>query len=639
MNAIETRVTTTETDIGILDVSMNAVETRVTTNETDIGILDVSMNAVETRVTINETDIGILDVSMNAVETRVTINETDIGILDVSMNAVETRVTINETDIGILDVSMNAVETRVTTNETDIGILDVSMNAIETRVTTNETDIGVLDVSMNAIETRVTTTETDIGILDVSMNAVEETLVLKANLASPTFTGIVSAPTQVSTDNTTKVATTAYVKTVVGELVDGAPGTIDTLNELAAALGDDPNFATTVTNSIASKATIASPTFTGSVGGITKTMVGLSNVDNTTDALKPVSTAQQTALDLKANIASPTFTGTVSATSFVGDGSQLTGLSTSNDITGDLNIGDSSISNTTEDVSASGHIKMFVNGNISREGGTDAEIKSQFDAREHHIYRQADYDVINFANSGAIGTTHRITFGYTDELYIPYPTETNKAPINHAIKFEVAPIGSSIPNEVMRLESDNATINGALSVGGSINVTTNQGQINAPNTDFFDIMVGYPANDDYTFRVKNTTSTFTSGLDVGGDLSVGGELTINDILTFDKAKCKTTGEIFEDNIRNSTALATGTWHRIMTAGNNVGGTLVIALSQSGRHCYYEIKFSNCFWEESSLRVVNHHTFGFGGNVGVSAIRVQSDTGSNYSGTAFDIYYK
>ena len=60
------------------------------------------------------------------------------------------------------------------------------------------------------------------------------------------------------------------------------------------------------------KANLASPTFTGTVSGITKSMVGLTNVDNTTDLNKPVSTATQTALDLKANLASPTFTGTVS---------------------------------------------------------------------------------------------------------------------------------------------------------------------------------------------------------------------------------------------------------------------------------------------------------------------------------------
>jgi len=60
------------------------------------------------------------------------------------------------------------------------------------------------------------------------------------------------------------------------------------------------------------KAPLASPTFTGTVSGITKSMVGLGNVDNTADTSKPVSTSQQTALNLKADIASPTFTGTVS---------------------------------------------------------------------------------------------------------------------------------------------------------------------------------------------------------------------------------------------------------------------------------------------------------------------------------------
>jgi hypothetical protein len=59
------------------------------------------------------------------------------------------------------------------------------------------------------------------------------------------------------------------------------------------------------------KANIANPTFTGTVGGLTKSMVGLSNVDDTSDASKIISNATQAALNLKANIANPTFTGTV----------------------------------------------------------------------------------------------------------------------------------------------------------------------------------------------------------------------------------------------------------------------------------------------------------------------------------------
>jgi len=70
---------------------------------------------------------------------------------------------------------------------------------------------------------------------------------------------------------------------------------------------------TSLTSDLALKAPLASPTFTGTVGGVTKSMVGLGSVDNTSDAGKPVSTAQQTSLDLKANLASPTLTGTPAA--------------------------------------------------------------------------------------------------------------------------------------------------------------------------------------------------------------------------------------------------------------------------------------------------------------------------------------
>ena len=64
---------------------------------------------------------------------------------------------------------------------------------------------------------------------------------------SPTTT------TQSASDNSTKIATTAYVSTAVANLVDSAPAALDTLNELAAALGDDASFSTTITNSLAGK--------------------------------------------------------------------------------------------------------------------------------------------------------------------------------------------------------------------------------------------------------------------------------------------------------------------------------------------------------------------------------------------------
>jgi hypothetical protein len=80
-----------------------------------------------------------------------------------------------------------------------------------------------------------------------------------APLASPTFTGAPTAPpVSGSTDSSTKLATTAFVQAVVAALVNSAPGTLDTLAEIATALGSDQNFATTITTALAGKLAKAS---------------------------------------------------------------------------------------------------------------------------------------------------------------------------------------------------------------------------------------------------------------------------------------------------------------------------------------------------------------------------------------------
>lgn len=96
-------------------------------------------------------------------------------------------------------------------------------------------------------------------------------------------------------------ATTDYVDEKIADLVDSSPETLDTLNELAAALGDDPNFATTVAEQIGLKANevdLSSHTSNkDNPHEVTATQIGLGNVNNTSDINKPVSTAQQAALD------------------------------------------------------------------------------------------------------------------------------------------------------------------------------------------------------------------------------------------------------------------------------------------------------------------------------------------------------
>lgn len=99
-------------------------------------------------------------------------------------------------------------------------------------------------------------------------------------------------------------------------------GTVSGVTAAMVGLGNVTNTAdsakpvsTAQQTALDAKAPLASPAFTGTVTGISKAMVGLGSVDNTADSAKPVSTTQQTALDAKAPLASPTFTGTVSGIS------------------------------------------------------------------------------------------------------------------------------------------------------------------------------------------------------------------------------------------------------------------------------------------------------------------------------------
>ena len=179
-------------------------------------------------------------------------------------------------------------------------------------------DTGVTSISAGVI------VDADVNasaaIAQSKISGLTTDLAAKAPLASPALTGTPTAPTAAAGTNTTQVATTAFVGTAVSNLVAAAPAALDTLNELATALGNDASFSTTVTNSIATKAPLASPTFTGTVtlptGTVTSGMIADGTIVNG-DINASAAIAQSkisgltTDLAAKAPLASPTFTGTV----------------------------------------------------------------------------------------------------------------------------------------------------------------------------------------------------------------------------------------------------------------------------------------------------------------------------------------
>lgn len=181
-----------------------------------------------------------------------------------------------------------------------------------TGVTSTAAELNILDGA--------TLTVTELNHVDGVTSAIQTQLDGKAPLASPTFTGTPTAPTASSVTNDTQIATTAFVATAVAALVDSGPALLNTLDELALALGDDPNFATTVATNIGLKANTASPTFTGTVTIPTGASITLPTIASGVNHAG--STSGSTKLEASAiasgTITLPAVTGTVVTTGDTG---------------------------------------------------------------------------------------------------------------------------------------------------------------------------------------------------------------------------------------------------------------------------------------------------------------------------------
>src|SRR6056300_1300043 len=147
------------------------------------------------------------------------------------------------------------------------------------------------------------------ALTKITANVIEAGAISTASIADTSITAdklaatldltgkAITVATASAGDNDTTVASTAFVTTAIANLTDSAPAALDTLNELAAALNDDANFSTTVTNSIALKAPFASPDFTGDATFDTSTLV----VDSTNNRVGIGTTSPSNILEAKSS--------------------------------------------------------------------------------------------------------------------------------------------------------------------------------------------------------------------------------------------------------------------------------------------------------------------------------------------------
>ncbi len=164
-----------------------------------------------------------------------------------------------------------------------------------TLVIKNSSVIGHVPVGADLVEAElaVNTADKKLFTKDAQGNVVEIGMEVNSQTVEAAL-GFVPA-NQATTY--TKNETNSAIQAVVG----AAPAALNTLAEIATQLASDESAAASIVTLVGTKAPLANPTFTGTVSGVSKAMVGLGSVDNTTDANKPLSTADIAALALKAD--------------------------------------------------------------------------------------------------------------------------------------------------------------------------------------------------------------------------------------------------------------------------------------------------------------------------------------------------
>ena len=237
------------------------------------------------------------------------VNTGDTGTVTSTMilNGTIVNADINAS-AAIVDTKLATISTAGKVSNSATTATDANTaNAIVARDASGNFTAGTITGALSGNASTATTLATARNIAGQSFNG-------SANISiAPTdLTGVTSTAAEIN------ILDGATLSTAELNILDGVTASASELNILdgASLTTTELNYVDGVTSAIQTqidtKAPTSNPTFTGTVSGISKSMVGLGNVDNTSDANKPVSTAQQNAIDLKANINSPTFTGTVS---------------------------------------------------------------------------------------------------------------------------------------------------------------------------------------------------------------------------------------------------------------------------------------------------------------------------------------
>ena len=238
------------------------------------------------------TELSFGDITEVIGGTRIDVTGGTTGAATVNLDsATVTEITANTNKTGLTAAQITKLSHLTVTQAVDLDTMESNIATNNNKNTNVTTDLAITGTTGARTITSSDGTDATIPAATTSVSGVMtptqvDTLAAAAPKVNPALTGTPTAPTAASNTNTTQIATTAYVQTEITDLIGGAPGALDTLNELAAAIDDDASYASTITTALGGKSPTAGNTSLTTVGTISTgiwngDVISTTYIDNT----------------------------------------------------------------------------------------------------------------------------------------------------------------------------------------------------------------------------------------------------------------------------------------------------------------------------------------------------------------------
>ena len=280
-------VSTIKDSVGTNTSDISSLKTRVTTNENDIDTLQSSVEGINTNITSIEGNIDTVESSVSTLQQTVSGHTTDITDL-------KSKVQKNTTNITSLQGNVSTLQEDLDTVEENVSTLQTSVSGLQSSVSTNTKNIATNTQSIESIQEAMASTQHFRGYYQTiaEITELDGHTGDFAYCAEDEFKYVYNGEQWVKTDEA--VPDQTVEKTTILPLMNGT-ATIGTDNRYAPGNHVHP----TDTTRASVEALEAHTTNTSNPHNVTKTQIGLGNVDNTSDLNKPISTATQSALNNK----------------------------------------------------------------------------------------------------------------------------------------------------------------------------------------------------------------------------------------------------------------------------------------------------------------------------------------------------